>query len=396
MAVAEKPRIDLQFAGGCPDCGRREVMLPGVLPGVGDDFDWDVRDYDGFRLFMMQELAARFPERSRWTPADVEVVLVEVLASVLDQLSDTLDRVSAEAFLETARQPASVRRLLEMIGYDAVQLSGFEDDVADTQARSATQKLDDYWLNNPAEMDAARRAGPRDIRTQRRMVTLDDYVNRLEEHPLVMRATAWLEWGGSWDVIRVAVIVWNQIPLDGSLAGVTGAKKLEKLQEQVDAFHHKHSLPGVGWDSDPAIRTVLRRYIDAWRMTGQEVLLQDAEPVGINMALSISINGDYFQSEIRNAVEQALGKGSGGYFETGRLQFGEDLHAGDIFQTLMALAGVESVCLNRFKRVGSQYQNMSDSGLIELSGLEIAVCDNVPDSPERGFYTLYLHGGRKG
>ena len=42
----------------CPDCGVREVHLPAPLPKVGDDFDWLVRDYDGFRMFMLEELAA--------------------------------------------------------------------------------------------------------------------------------------------------------------------------------------------------------------------------------------------------------------------------------------------------------------------------------------------------
>ena len=54
--------------------------MPRALPALGDDFDWLLRDYDGFRLFMLEELAARYPERRRWTPADLEVVLVEALA----------------------------------------------------------------------------------------------------------------------------------------------------------------------------------------------------------------------------------------------------------------------------------------------------------------------------
>ncbi|MDQ6966563.1 MAG: hypothetical protein Q9M23_06545, partial [Mariprofundaceae bacterium] len=313
--MADSPNVDLFFEGGCPDCGRREVKLPRPLPELGDDFDWQVRDYDGFRLFMMQELAARFPERTRWTPADVEVALVEVLASMLDQFSDTLDRVSAEAFLETARQPASVRRLLELIGYDAVLIAGFEDDPDGEFSLSAAQKLDQFWLNHPEEMEYARRAGPREIRTQRRMVTLNDYINRLEEHPLVLRATSWLEWGGSWDVINVAVINWSNAVLDISLfdqaftaclddgqrtsmrdwlntlapeaaelwwdiiddnlipAGLDGlpddiikqikdtAVRLNKLQVQINDFHQKNGLPEVAWQYNPAIRTTLRRYI---------------------------------------------------------------------------------------------------------------------------------------
>ena len=129
--MAATPVPDLRFAPSCSDCGLREVLLPEPLPPLGDDFDWLVRDYDGFRLFILEELAARYPERRRWTPADLEVVIVEALAVVLDQLSDMLDRAHAEAFLETARQPQSVRRLLAMIGYDAVALAADRAQIPD-------------------------------------------------------------------------------------------------------------------------------------------------------------------------------------------------------------------------------------------------------------------------
>ena len=105
---------------------------------------------------------------------------------------------------------------------------------------------------------------------------------------------------------------------------------------------------------------------------------------------------NFFQSEIRHAVEQALGTGPGGFFEPGRLNFGENVYAGDIFQTLMALDGVENVCLNRFKRFGNQYPDQANTGEIALEGLEIAVCDNDPSHPERGFFNLKLSGGQRG
>ena len=61
--MADSPVVKLAFAESCGDCGYREVTLPEKLPALGDDFDWLLRDYDGFRLFMMEQLAARFPER---------------------------------------------------------------------------------------------------------------------------------------------------------------------------------------------------------------------------------------------------------------------------------------------------------------------------------------------
>ena len=391
--MADNPQSTLIFGGRCPDCAERSVELPAPLPQIGDDFDWLVRDFDGFRRFMLEELAARFPERKRWTAADMEVVLVEAFAAVLDQLSDMLDRVSAESTLETARRPESVRRLLAMIGYNAATEAGLEDDPGGTpDGRTKEEKLDLLWGSNPTLMDAAKRAGPLAIHTQRRMVTLYDYASRLVDHPLVLRATAWEEWSGSWTSLRVAVVLWQDQSLD-----TTAIPYPQELQDQVDLFHRRQDLSEPVWaPQQPTIRTVLRPYLDALRLVGQEVILQDAEPVGIKMSLSIRVAENFFQSEVRHAVAQLLGTGPGGFFEPGRLDFGEDLYASDIFQALMALDGVENVCLNRFKRFGDQYPDQADSGVIALDGLEIAVCDNDAAHPERGFYNLKLSGGRRG
>ena len=391
--MAENPQTTLTFIGRCPDCAERQVQLPPALPEVGDDFDWLVRDYDSFRRFMLEELAARFPERTRWTPADMEVVLIEVLAAVLDQLSDMLDRVATESYLETARRPETVRRLLALIGFDAATTAGLTDeDPAAPNAQTKEQQLEQLWRRNPTLMEAAKREGPLAIHTQRRMVTVADYAARLVDHPLVLRATAWEEWSGSWTALRVAAVLWQEHRLDDQ-----GLEFPGDLKGQVAAFHRLNFQPEPVWEPDPpTIRTVLRPYLDALRMIGQEVFLQDAEPVSIKMFISIRVAENFFQSEVRHAVNQALGTAPGGFFEPGRLDFGEDVYASDIFQTLMALDGVENVCLNSFKRLGDRFPDQADTGVILLQGLEIAVCDNDPARPERGFFNLKLSGGRKG
>ena len=392
--MADNPKTRLSFEGRCPDCAERQIDLPPPLPVVGDDFDWMVRDFDSFRRFMLEELAARFPERTRWTPADMEVVLLEVLAAVLDQLSDMADRVVAEAFLETASRPESVRRILGLIGYDAATAAGLVDDSSDMEnGETREEKLERLWRQNRVLIDMARQEGPRAIHTQRRMVTVEDYANRLKEHPLVLRAHAWSEWSGSWTTIRVAVVLWNDSLLDQD--------ELDypiELQGMVNNFHFKQGLWPLVWEpeSPPTIRTALRSCLDAYRMLGQEVVLEDVLPVGIKMSLSIRVADNFFRSEVRHAVQDALGTGPGGFFEPGRLGFGEDLFAGDIFQVVMSLDGVKNVCLNRFKRFGDHYPDQADTGQIVLEELEIAVCNNDPANPERGFYNLSLHGGRKG
>jgi hypothetical protein len=95
-------------------------------------------------------------------------------------------------------------------------------------------------------------------------------------------------------------------------------------------------------------------------------------------------------------VERALGTGPGGFFAPGRLRFGEDLWASDLYQLLMGLSGVDNVCLNRFKRLGDRFRDQAASGQIVLEGLEVAICDNDQARPGRGYFTLRLHGGRKG
>jgi hypothetical protein len=394
--MADAPQTVLRFAGSCPDCGLREVRLPAALPAAGDDFDWRVRDYHGFRMFMLEELSARFPERKRWTPADLEVVLVEAFATVLDQLADMLDRVAAEAFLETARRPETVRQLLDFIGYDALAAARAADQIdSSLQGEDAITALQDFWRGHPHSMDQARRAGPRQIHTQKRMVTTEDYALRLREHPLVASAHAWSEWSGSWYTIYLAAILEDKLELDSdtNAAPYSGESKLT-----IANFHESLGLSAPQFDTTPAPspRMILRPYIDALRMAGQEVILQDPVYVGIYLSISVKLGPNHFQSEIRHVIAQALGHGPRGFFMAGKHGFGEDLYASDIIESLMALDGIEHVCLNRFKRVGSQFPDRVDTGFIPLDGLEVAICNNESNDPASGYYRLKLHGGRRG
>ena len=397
--MADSPPIELHFRGTCPDCGVREAHLPAPMAEVGDDFDWRVRDYDGFRMFMLEELTARFPERKRWTPADLEVVLIEVMATVLDQLSDMADRVAAEAYLETASRPETVRQFLDFIGYDAVAVAREKDQITGALTGDAAIKvLEDFWRGHPHAMEQAKRAGPREILTQKRMVTTDDYAVRLREHPLVLHAHAWNEWSGSWFTARLTVIAWGNKKLDPQSDGATTIEYSEEVKGKIVNFHKGVGLtpPNLGSSPPPSIRMILRPYIDAFRMVGQEVMLQDPDYVGIYMSISVRVGPNHFQSEIRYSIVQALGHGPGGFFMPGKRGFGEDLYASDVIEALMALDGIEHVCLNRFKRIGSQYPDRAEAGFISLDGLEVAICNNDAGDPERGYYRLKLHGGRKG
>lgn len=230
--MAELNPPQLNFDNGCPDPGQRQMELPQALPPVGDDFNWLARTYEEIHQVMLEELAAWFPERKRWNPADLEVVLIEAMAAVLDQLADMNDRVTTENFLETARQPENVVRLLGMIGYDPALSLGLATDENST----AVEKLLSLWRNEPRLMESARREGPRQIHTQRRMVTLEDYGLRMGEHPLVLRAHPWSEWGGAWPVIRIAATLWNNRMLD-DVDDEASPLLTDDIREKIEVSH---------------------------------------------------------------------------------------------------------------------------------------------------------------
>jgi hypothetical protein len=401
--MAELAEPILIFEGGCPDCGDRRAVLPPPLPVIADDFDWRARDYDSIRLFLMQELAYRFPERRRWTPADIEVVLVELLAAALDRASHALDVVQAERYLETAKRPQSVRRLLKLIGFDAVERTAPATLDALPPAPSGVtetseQKLERYWRLQPAAMEEARALGPSLTFEVRRMVTLDDHRTMLERHPLVARARARLAWSAAWNTILVAALLENNLGLDDPLhtdddPPVDGLpSEVEESQwQEIVAFHRVEHLPLPPVNKALTPRRLLRAMVELNRMIGTEVLLEAAKAVPITFVLSIRARKGYFRSELKQALDGAFSSDQGGFFEPGRLGFGEDLFASDIVETAMAVEGVAVACLNRFKRVGP-YPDETANGLIVVAEDEFVLCMNDHSKPEQGTFRITVNG----
>lgn len=392
---------DPEAEPNCSECAERRVNLPGALPDIADDFDWLVRDYDSFRLFMMEELAHRFPRRTRWTPADIEVVIVELLASQMDRLSHALDVVHAEHFLATAMRPESVRRLLMLIGYDAVARTPEaaydrlppiplerDDDGAPIE-ETPDARLERLWTLFPQYMDAARGDGPRRIGEQHRMVTLQDHVDRIAAHPLCERAQARLVWTGAWNTILVSVLLRDAARLDDPLAdGPAWASVVQ--------FHQAEGLPLPDIGQDLTRRHVLRIVIDRFRMIGTEVFLEDAQRAPITFWLSVKARPGYFRSEIRDSLMDVYSSDPGGLFEPGNLGFGEDVYASNLIEAAMQVEGIETACLNRFKRMGADTPDRTDEGFIVIDPDEIAICQNTPGAPEMGTFDITVLGGETG
>ncbi len=396
--MAELPEPVVVFDDGCPDCGQRQVVLPLPIPGVEDDFDWLARDYDSFRLFMMQELANRAPDRTRWTPADMEVVIVEVLAAALDRMSHSVDRIQGERFLDSARRPGSLRRLLALIGYDptpqvAAALGQLPKDTTATD-------IEAYWRTNPVEMERARREGPLRIGEQHRMVTLEDYSTTLTAHPLVALAKARLVWTGSWQTILVSTVQANDYALDAVLIlGDTEDENgiSDELWQQVQDHHDNRALPLPDIvTSQVTPRRVLRPLIDAYRMIGTEVFLEAAKPAPVAIILSVRAKPGYFRTEMRQALSQVFSSDRGGYFEPGTHGFGEALYASDIIEAAMQVEGVAVACLNGFRRLGRGFGDSTKAGVIQVADDEYIQCLNERGNPDGGRIEITVNGGELG
>ena len=235
-----------------------------------------------------------------------------------------------------------------------------------------------------------------DLDAEQRMVTLEDCEAVLSAHPLVARAQARLVWTGAWNTILLAALLEADRELDTALPAPGTNAEADLLWGAIRNFHLDNglALPPEGAAVTP--RRLLRILIERRRMIGSEVFLETAKPAAIAFTLSVRAKPGYFRSEMRQALADVFSADEGGFFEPGRLDFGEDLFASDIIDAAMAVEGVAVACLNRFKRVGSGWPDRSAEGFIPVADDEYVRCLNRRGAPETGYFRLIVNGGEVG
>jgi hypothetical protein len=122
----DDPRLDdffndvpFSFQAGCPsrlDCAPRTPPCPDDLP-PGPPTDHTARDFWQLRRVMLDAATLLEPSWQDRSVADELVMLVEVLASVGDELAYAQDRIAHEASLETATQLRSLRRHAQLVDH---------------------------------------------------------------------------------------------------------------------------------------------------------------------------------------------------------------------------------------------------------------------------------------
>lgn len=387
-----EPKLTLDFvqdSAGNWSAQRRVENLPQELPDCPDDFDWKQRDWDSFRFAMLSDLKRAFPQRTDWSISDLETVLVEILGFGLDMLSDKADRIMNESFLETACDADRIKLFTDFIGYNPY-----------TRLPPEVSDVADYWRSNPHEMNLARRYAPMEIISQERMVTPNDYAQCLTRHPLVEQCLVSLSWDGSTQVMTTAFILSGGLKLDTVL---DGHHIVEDLKQSIAAFHKaldfSEQRSGIYWMPDLTDeltpRMLIERYVNLYRMAGQKVRLLDAREVGVDIKLHVTIQPNFYCSEVMYEVKRTMNDEPGGFFEPGRLGFGEDITIGDIMEWVMSVDGVANVRADQLKRSGN-WPDLTAGGVITLKNNEYAVIRNSLGVVPVGKLTLTFSGGIKG
>jgi hypothetical protein len=110
--------IRFSFKVNCPsdfDCKSSKVCPTEILQEP--HIDYLARDYASFRSLILDRLSVIMPDWKERSPADLGIVLTELLAYAGDYLSYYQDAVTTEAYLATARKRVSVRRHARLLDY---------------------------------------------------------------------------------------------------------------------------------------------------------------------------------------------------------------------------------------------------------------------------------------
>ena len=136
--------------------------------------------------------------------------------------------------------------------------------------QSCTNPLPARGGTDPETSDQIRRRAPQAFLTQERAVTMADYDAMTELNPQVDRAAASLRWTGSWYTVFVAV------------------------------------EPNGGGNLTPTLAKTLKQNLERYRLAGQDLALDSPQYVPLEIVLTVCVDPYYFNSHVREALEQIL------------------------------------------------------------------------------------------
>lgn len=218
---------------------------------------------------------------------------------------------------------------------------------------------------DPESMVMVKMKSPIAFRTQERAVTPEDYVEILLRRSDIQKAEATTRWTGSWNTI----------------------------------FLYIDRMGGL--DVDDPFKKELAEYLEDFRMAGQDLEINGAEYVSLDLELLVCVKPEYSQDQARNALMQVLSNrtlsdGRRGVFHPDNFTFGQPVYASTIYEAALGIEGIEYLDIVSLKRRDSNETiDLKKDGLMKLGDLEVARLDNDPSLPERGIIKLDIRGGRQ-
>jgi hypothetical protein len=225
---------------------------------------------------------------------------------------------------------------------------------------------------DPETMDQARLLGPYQLRRQERAVVPADYEACLAQGVragditvVPVQSKARFRATGSWTTVFVSADLPGRRPLAAT----------------------------------PGLRAAFEALLQQRKLAGVDVRVEDARYCPLHIALRVEVDDGHFARDVRSAVEQALAGplvDRVPFFGPGRFRFGQAVHLSDLYAAAMAVAGVRSVAVTRFKRLGDRYPDREAQGFIEVGALEVARCDNDAAATGNGVLFVRTRGGKEG
>ena len=233
----------------------------------------------------------------------------------------------------------------------------------DPRIVACTNPIPAFGGVDPETNDQICRRAPQAFMTQERAVTMADYETVTETNPQVEQAVAELRWTGSWYTVFIAA-------------------------EPLNAGNLTRSL-----------KKSLTQTVNRYRLAGQDIQLESPQYVPLEIKLTVCVDPDYFQSDVKQSLLQVLGSqtqpnGQPGYFAPDNFAFGQTIYLSPIYAAARTVAGVTSVTATVFQPQGIATKQYLHRGQIPLAPLQIAQMANDPSYPNHGQLTLVMKGGK--